>query len=319
MVDLGNPECDRTIVLGGGRVMALREYGDPAGTPVMALHGTPASRLMYSAAKSAGAHRLRLIAPDRWGYGETDPHPNPTLTDFASDIEQVADALAIDRFAVLGVSGGGPYAAAIAALLPQRVTALALVAPVGPISPATGGAPPLSVFHRFCFKVLPRMPGSLRAVFAAFRLGLMKSPKAAIRVATLRSPRPDREVLANPDVHARFTAMFAEGLKRGVTGALIDMQLFNRPWRVPLDRITAPAALWIGSADNNVPVGAAHALAAAIRGCELIELRGEGHLWVALNYDGVLGWIADRQKDADQLRLRQLPTSARATRGRDHP
>jgi pimeloyl-ACP methyl ester carboxylesterase len=296
-VDLGHPEADRVIALADGRVMTVREYGDPAGTPVIALHGTPASRLMYSAARSAGGFGLRLIAPDRWGYGETSAHPNPTLPAFAADIAHLADALAIDRFAVLGVSGGGPYAAALGVLLRERVTALALVAPVGPIADVPGGVS-LSAFHQFCFRILPRVPGPLRLVFTAFRRGLKSSPDAAIRVATMRSPPPDITVLANPEVHARFAAMFAEGLKAGVAGALIDMQIFSRPWQMPLDHIVAPCALWIGTADNNVPIAAAYKLAASIPGCELIELAGEGHLWVALNYDGVLGWIAAKQKGA---------------------
>jgi hypothetical protein len=65
---------------------------------------------------------------------------------------------------------------------------------------------------------------------------------------------------------------------------------------VPLDAITAPSSLWIGTNDNNVPIDAARKLARIIPNCELIELDGEGHLWVALNYDGVLGWIAAKHK-----------------------
>jgi pimeloyl-ACP methyl ester carboxylesterase len=302
-VDLGNAASDRLIAFGDGRVMSLREYGDPVGAPVIALHGTPASRLMYSAAKSAGALGLRLIAPDRWGYGGTSPHPQPTLAAFAADIATAADRLRLDRFAVLGVSGGGPYATATAALLPNRVTALALVAPVGPIADVPGVK--LSPFHNFCFRTLPHVPGSLRLVFAAFRWGLKASPERAIRVAMVRSPPRDHRVLANREVHARFTAMFAEGLRPGVAGALIDMDLFSKPWRVSLHAIAAPSSLWIGTNDNNVPIDAAYKLAAAIPGCELIEMKDEGHLWVALNYDGVLGWIAAKQKGA----IRAAPLS----------
>lgn len=292
--DLGSTEGDRLIALGDGRVMTLREYGDPVGSPVIALHGTPASRIMYSAAKSAGARGLRLIAPDRWGYGGTSPPPLPTLSAFAADMAVAADRLRLDRFAVLGVSGGGPYATAMAALLLDRVTALALVAPVGPIADVPGVE--LSPFHKLCFRTLPRVPGSLRLVFAAFRWGLKTSPERAIRTAMVRSPPPDHRVMTNKEVLARFIAMFTEGLRPGVAGALIDMDLFGKPWGVPLDAITAPSSLWIGTNDNNVPIDAARKLARIIPNCELIELDGEGHLWVALNYDGVLGWIAAKHK-----------------------
>ena len=293
---MGSAAADREVPLEGGRVMLLREYGDPRGMPVIALHGTPASRLMYSAAKSAGSQGLRLIAPDRWGYGGTTAHPHPTLAAFAADIARVADTLGIARFAVLGVSGGGPYASALGALLRDRVTALALVAPVGPIAGAVGVK--LSPFHHFCFRMLPRMPGAVRVVFRRFKRGLDSSPDRAIRIAMVRSPAPDHRVMTHPEVRARFSAMFAEGLRPGVEGASIDMQIFNTPWGLPLQEISAPSALWIGTADNNVPIDAACKLAAAIRGCELIELKGEGHLWVAVNYDDVLSWIAEKQKGA---------------------
>lgn len=295
-VDLGSAAADRTIALGGGRVMTLREYGDPAGVPVIALHGTPASRLMYSAAKSAGRFGLRLIAPDRWGYGGTSAHPAPTLPAFVADMDRVLEALRIERFALLGVSGGGPYASALGALRPDRVTALALVAPVGPIA----GVPDvkLNPFHRLAFTVLPHVPGVLRLAFNAFRRGLARSPSRAIDIAMLRAPAADQRVLANREVRQRFIAMFIEGLRPGVDGALIDMQIFSGRWNVPLQKISAAAALWISADDDSVPVDAALRLAAAIPGCRLTELHGGGHLWVALDYDGVLGWIAGQHADA---------------------
>lgn len=294
--DLGSAAADREVPLGDGRVMLLREYGDPRGKPVMALHGTPASRLMYSAATSAGRLGLRLIAPDRWGYGGTTAHPSPTLPAFAADIAQVADTLGIDRFAVLGVSGGGPYACALGALLRERVTALALVAPVGPI----GGVADvrLTSFHHFCFRMLPHMPGAIGLVFRAYRRGVRVAPNTSVRIAASRSPPADLRILDDKQACARFVAMSVEGLRLGVKGPITDMQIFSRPWHVPLHEISAPSALWIGTADNNVPIDAACRLAAAIPGCELIELPGEGHLWVAVNYDRVLTWIAEKQKGA---------------------
>ena len=92
--------------------------------------------------------------------------------------------------------------------------------------------------------------------------------------------------------------MSVEGMRRGVIGPITDMQIFNRPWNLPLKAISAPSRLWIGTADNNVPVDAALKLAAAIPGCELIELKDEGHLWVAINYDVIMRWIAEKQKGA---------------------
>ncbi len=294
--DLGSAAADREVPLANGRVMLLREFGDPQGLPVIALHGTPASRLMYAGATTAGQLGMRVIAPDRWGYGGTTAHPDPTLPAFAADIARLADALGIARFAVLGVSGGGPYACALGSLLPDRVTALALVAPVGPIGRVADVK--ITPFHYFCFRMLPRMPGAVGLVFRAYRRGVQVMPNASVRIAALRSPPADLRVLDNTQARGRFIAMSVEGLRPGVKGPITDMQIFNRPWGLPLRAISAPSRLWIGTADTNVPIDAARKLAGVIPGCELVELRDEGHLWVAMNYDVILRWIAEKQKGA---------------------
>lgn len=290
--------ADRAITLPDRRTILLREYGASGGFPVLALHGTPASRLMYAVAGSrAAAFGLRIIAPDRWGYGGTSLHPRPSLPAFADDIAAVADRLGLARFAVLGVSGGGPYAVGLAARLVDRVAALALVAPVGPIASVAGGVR-LTPFHRFCFTLLPRAPRLLGLVFDAFRRGVATSPDTAIRISMTRSPAADHRVMRSEGIRDRFIAMFREGLRPGIAGAVTDMQIFGKPWAVPIERIAAPSALWIGTEDNNVPIPAALNLAAAIPGCKVIELPGEGHLWVALNYEEVLAWIFQNSKGA---------------------
>jgi pimeloyl-ACP methyl ester carboxylesterase len=294
--DPGSAATDREVALGDGRVMLVREYGDPQGRPMIALHGTPASRIMYAAATSAGSLGLRLIAPDRWGYGGTTAHPEPTLPAFAADIARLADALGVGRFSVLGVSGGGPYACALASLLPERVTTLALVAPVGPIGGVDGLR--LTPFHHFCFRMLPHMPGAVGLVFRAYRRGVQVMPDASVRIAALRSPPADLRILDNTQACGRFIAMSVEGMRLGVRGPITDMRIFNKPWGLPLDAISAPSRLWIGTADTNVPIDAALKLATAIPGCELVKLANEGHLWVAMNYDTVLRWIAEKQKGA---------------------
>src|SRR4051794_21726491 len=126
---------DSIIRLGGGRRLCFRDSGSDDLLPVIALHGTPGSRLKFvnaeAEAKSLG---VRLITPDRWGYGRSDAPLRPALERYGADIEQLTSQLGIDTFAVLGLSGGGPYAAAVAATLGSRVRRLALVSPVGPIA-----------------------------------------------------------------------------------------------------------------------------------------------------------------------------------------
>ena len=281
---------DERLALGDGRVITCRIYGDPAGSAVIALHGTPGSRLKFSGTDAAARRLgLRLIAPDRWGYGGTSVHPTPTLAAFADDVARLCDHFGIDRFGVMGVSGGGPYAAATAARLASRVTALALVSPVGPIA---GEDVAMTRFHRFCFGPLGRNPGAVEMVFRNFARLLRASPRMGLAIGMANVPAADRRVLSDAGVRQRLAATFREGLRPGAKGPVIDLGLFSAPWCIPLADARMPARLWLGTADRNVPLAAAQRLADALPACTTETLHGEGHLWVAQHYDEVLAWIA---------------------------
>jgi pimeloyl-ACP methyl ester carboxylesterase len=282
---------DRVLRLADGRALGFRVYGDPAGSPLLFLHGTPGSRLKFAIGHEVGRELgLALVAPDRWGYGLSDVPASPALSTFAADMAALMDYLEHRRFAVGGISGGGPYAAAVAACLAPRVSAVALISPVGPIADA-GCAASLPAFHRFSFTVLPSLPVLTTGIFGVFRWSLARSPYLASQLATLRGGRPDKELIAQPHICERLLGSFREGLRPGMRGPITDLALFSRPWGVDLEAISAPARLWIGTADKAVPLAAARALAERISGCSCEELQGEGHLWIAANYARVLEWV----------------------------
>ena len=115
-----------------GRELAWIELGMPDGPPVVVLHGTPGSR--YQVAPRAEAivtAGVRFIAPDRPGYGHSTYHPKRRLADAATDMAHLADHLGLERFSVVGYSGGGPYAAACARFLEDRISSTGLVSSVG--------------------------------------------------------------------------------------------------------------------------------------------------------------------------------------------
>lgn len=283
---------DGSVRLGDGRRIGYRTYGARNGAPLIALHGTPGSRLKFTVTDGVARELgLTVIAPDRWGYGLTDIHPAPSLAAFAADMEMFTDRLGLDRFAVLGVSGGGPFAAATAATLSKRVSALALVAPVGPIAGEEDSE--ITWFHRVCFGPFARNPWASRLLFAGFRRLLGVSRDFGMRVAMARVCPADRRTLRRPGIAARLGDCFIEGLRPGVAGPTTDLSLFAHPWDVKLPAAEVPACLWIGSADRNVPISAARRLATRLPDCRLIVLPEQGHLWVAQHYSDVLGWIAD--------------------------
>ena len=115
----------KTVRLPGGRSIGYDEYGKADGPAVFVFHGNPGSHLdvLYAGRAALDSLPVRLIAPDRPGIGLSDPQPHRQIRDWAADVNQLADALGIGRYAVIGGSTGGPFALACARLSPQRITA----------------------------------------------------------------------------------------------------------------------------------------------------------------------------------------------------
>lgn len=291
--------ADRVLALPDGRRVGFAETGATDGHAVIALHGTPGSRLKFAGTDDvARAAGLRLIAFDRWGYGQSDACPGGRLQDYAADVAYVCDQLGITRFSVLGISGGGPFAVAIAAALPERVETLALVAPVGPVIGTGGLRIALSPLHAFCFRWLARSRTALWIVFALFRAALLVAPRAAVRSSMAAAPGADREAFSQPGIESGTIANYREGLRRRVVGAVEDLTLFAQNWEVAMQSVRAPAKMWIGEDDTNVSLNAALALGTGIFGCEVEKIPAAGHLWVVSHWDTVFGWIADARKES---------------------
>lgn len=282
----------RVFHLQDGRRISYAEYGASGGRPVLALHGTPASRLMYAIADSSAARLgLRLIAPDRWGYAGTDPHPQPSLSAWAHDAAQLAGSLGLDRFSIIGISGGSPYAAATAAELGDRVMAMALAVPVGPLV-SDGARRQLGVFQRLAFFWLGQRPRLTEALFETYGRLLNRWSRRAVSFAMIGQSRFDRELLRKPAINDFFGEISRDGLQAGGVGPATDLRLFSSEWHIPLEKITAKTRIWIGKDDRLVSLAAARDLARAIPGATLTELDERGHFWIAEEYGQVLEWIA---------------------------
>lgn len=290
--DIGSRRLSRVHRLVCGRRIGYAEYGDPAGAPVLALHGTPGSRLMFSLSEDlARERRLCMIALDRPGYGLSDYCRYETLRQSADDIAALAEALGLRRFAVLGVSGGGPYAVAAAAAMPAKVLLLALVAPVGPIRDCRAELN-LRNTHKLIFQRLAPAPSAARAFFWSLKQVLRIAPGLAFRGLKLRVTPSDRRVLDSPEVRASLQVAIGEGLRSGVDGAVQDLRLFSEPWRLDLTSIDVPAVMWQGSGDTVVPAAASYWLAEKLPNCRLDVMHGAGHYWVFDQFGLVLDAVA---------------------------
>jgi len=126
-----------------------------------------------------------------------------------------------------------------------------------------------------------------------------RRPRLAARLLTLRAARIDKQLIAQPEISERVLGSFREGLRPGTDGPQIDLSIFSRPWGIDLARISAPARVWIGGADRDVPIAAVRALAERIPHCLVTELAEEGHLWVVAHNADVPEWLQAVARTAD--------------------
>lgn len=278
----------RTLKRADGRVIGFAEYGDPAGLVVFAFHGVPGTRFMFRpTAASAKRLGMRIIAPDRPGYGLSEPQPGRQLTDWLDDFGALLKHLAIDTFSLVGISGGAPFATITAAHYGERVKALGLVSPMGPVAELQGTIEMAPLQKRFFLK----LPGNARLVKwgtssanAIFRF----APSTAYDLAIRTLPPADREIMQRPEIKSHVMADVQESLTFDGDGARSDFLIFSEPWRIDYACITARTILWQGLDDTIVPIAAALALGHMIPGCRIVELVGEGHFWGLREIDEIL-------------------------------
>jgi pimeloyl-ACP methyl ester carboxylesterase len=272
-----------------GRNLAWCERGDPAGAAVFAFHGLPGSRLQFHPDESiAYDARARVVHVDRPGWGLSDPMPHRQIGDWPTDIARLADHLRIDRFAVVGVSGGGPFAAACAARLGDRLTRVALVSGVGPPGSMSGAK---SWPTRVGFAAACSVPWAISFPLAVSAFVGARAPGFFLDRLRDTLPECDRKILRRPDIRAVLTRDLTEAFRNGHQAFLQDLQLEARPWGVAFERVSCPVALWHGTADTVVPVQATHAMAALLPGSTVRIFPDAGHFFVFDIWRDLLEWL----------------------------
>jgi pimeloyl-ACP methyl ester carboxylesterase len=267
-----------TIGLRDGRQLGYAEWGDPGGRPVLSFHGNPGSRLsVWGGAGGMRAAGVRLITVDRPGIGLSDPKPGRTVAGWASDLGELADHLGLERFAVLGYSVGGAYAAACAHSLPDRVTAAALVSSIVPLD-RPGTLEQLG--KRLDWRLARSAPWALRGSYRSLALVARAVPPLARAAFTARMSPPEREIASRPEVADREAASSLESARQG-TGELVeDLRVAIRPWGFDPAEIRVPLAVWQGDRDSSIPAAWGEWWAAAVPGARLTRCLGEGHLLI---------------------------------------
>jgi pimeloyl-ACP methyl ester carboxylesterase len=264
------------VALHDGRALAYEQYGDPLGFPVLSFHGGLSSRLDAAPAHSAAlAKGVRLIAPDRPGIGLSAYQPGRRLTDWPADISELTTALGIDRFAVMGWSAGGPYAAACAARLHGRVTAAALLSSSVPLD-LYGTKRGLTVEDRVLVALARHAPWLASAIMEA---SIVNAGNARLLRALVRSfPPSDRTILSEWGPPDQALAFVREAVRQGTAGCVHDYRIFGDPWGFSLEEIRVPVQIWEGAEDRTGPPGYREFLRRHIAHSTVTVVPGEGHL-----------------------------------------
>ncbi|MEU7756857.1 alpha/beta hydrolase [Micromonospora sp. NPDC049101] len=283
----------RTVTTPDGRRLAVETSGAPDGPPVFLLHGTPGSR---SGPRPRGivVYRLgvHLVCYDRPGYGDSDRQEGRRVADAAADVEAIADALGIERFAVVGRSGGGPHALACAALLPDRVTRAAVLVGLAP-----AGAPDLDWYAGMAATNVTDY-GQADEDLTELTLNLKVRAEEARRdpmtlLDFLRPQLPDEDIRVVDDVAIRrlLTDMYAEALRHGPEGWIDDVLAIRRGWGFDLAGIRAEVRLWHGEQDRFSPVEHSHWLASRIPRAEVQVQPGAAHFGAVEILPQTLTWL----------------------------
>lgn len=284
---------DRVIALPDGRKLAFAEYGDPSGPSIMLLHGFPGSRLVWGHLPGDPfPPGIRIIAPDRPGYGRSDSKPGRTLLDWADDLRVLADRLDLATFRVIGVSGGGPGALACCFTMPDRV-ACAGVAVAPTPTHAPGVFEGLSRINRFFMRLATRAPRlsalNTRLVASVIR----RDPGRYVTAMQRKLHAVDRTILADIGLDDVLVADFGEGLRGGVQGMVDDMAAnHGGDWGFRLGNIQVPVFFWYGEFDRAVSPAMGRYLAGEVPQSRFHLVQGAGHLWPLVHLREIINTVA---------------------------
>lgn len=279
------------VRLRDGRSVCYAQYGTPDGEVVVNAHGGLACRLDVAAADAAARTAgVRLISPDRPGIGGSDPHPGRTILDWADDVAELMDQFGVGRFAAMGWSMGGQYAAALARALPERVRRVAIIAGALPLT-EPGVFAQLPTFDRIYTRSSLRAPWLVTPCFATMALIARRAPALYGRLAARQLGDADDAVLRD-EGYDEFARMSAQALGRPA-GVVEDYRAWMRPWGFTPEQIAVPVDVWGGEQDELINHAWPPELARRIPGATLHERPG-GHFLARLYYPDIFANLLGR-------------------------
>jgi pimeloyl-ACP methyl ester carboxylesterase len=276
---------DQTLQLSDGRTLGFAEFGSVQGTVLVYCYGYPGSRLeaAFLSVRATEA-QVRVLSVDRPGYGRSSFQEHRSFLDWPHDLVALTERLGIDRFAIVGVSGGAPYALACAHQIPERLISCGIVSGIGPLKLGTAG---MSRQNRLVLFLAHRAPRLLTPLVSATARSFRDEEHArkAVTKALKQMVQPDREAILAHGVVEPLVASTRETYHQGVRGAVYEGRLYGDDWGFWLEDVAfRPLYLWHGARDINVPIGMARGMAGMLSGCTAAYYPDEGHFSTLLNH-----------------------------------
>lgn len=266
------------IDLRDGRRLSYVETGPPTGLAVINCHGAIGTSLGRSVGLEAITADLgvRHLAVSRPGFGGSDPARERSILSFAEDLRELADALGLASFAVLGVSAGGPYALGAGHALPDRVSHVALCSSLSPLC-APHSTPGVALRNRLALRALARAPTLCAAVGDRLAPMIGRHPGLLRAIVRAGAARDEREAIRDAGEREAIVASFVEATARGVRGIIDDYLTCIRSWGFSPAAVEPEVDLWHGVVNPLVPIDHALALAAVLPRCRVFFDADEGH------------------------------------------
>lgn len=280
-----------------GRKLSYYQYGAKDGIPTFFCHGTGSHvhvMLFHKAAERCG---YRIIVPDRPGIGSSEFQRNRKVLDGASDIANLADHLGIDKFGVIGISGGGPTLLACAYSLSPRLKFVVDLACAAPLYTDPVALKELGGVDRLYARLgawLPLCLFQIPFALLGFQQKMLKNPQAFARMMQSSMCKSDMELFQDKDLQYLFMRDFQELFRQGSKGPSLDAQLIYHPWGFDVRDIKCHVDIRQGSEDRWIPPSFSRYLSNTLPDAKLFMIEGQGHFYHMVYAEETLKMIGER-------------------------
>jgi pimeloyl-ACP methyl ester carboxylesterase len=281
-------KTDNSLTLPDGRKLAYAEFGQPDGHPVLYCHAAPSARLepLVIGKEVFRQYGLRVIAPDRPGMGGSDFQPKREFSDWVEDVVFLVDALGLEKFSVVGISGGSGYAAVCAVRIPERLSKVVIAS--GPWKIDKEVIKTIGFPMNAMWNTALRMPFFLPVAMKMMIKFMTQEPKDNSKKNAAPPndimPAIDHAAMSQPERMAVYLQTLRETVKQGIKGAAWDIRMYVREWDFDPAEIQVPLVLFHGGLDRNVPLALVEEMANSLPGAHLVAYSEDGHVSTYLNH-----------------------------------